>query len=347
MLQATIEAQAHADGPRIIKTYDYTNQDGEVVYQVCRLDPKDFRQRRPDGNGGWIWNLNGVRRVLYRLPEPLKLPHAGAFICEGEKDSDNVAALGYCATTVASGDWKNIDVSALADRDMFILADADKAGDKKALAAANKLKATSIRIVLMPDGAKDVSDWLDGDPTRADRLLEVCVDTPLWKHVTDTVPNEHRGVGEGEECRERDEPREDVGAKAPVGVIGVSLDDFLAHMPTHTYIFRPTRDMWPASSVNVRMGYIPVVDNTGQPILDANGEQKRVPAARWLDKHRPEDGLWRVYDRRQVIYAKSALPVRDRCLAAQRLQANNIKNEGDAAARSVVSMMSVVFYLFP
>src|SRR6266566_4173798 len=52
----------------IIDSYDYTDANGTLLYQVCRFFPKDFRQRRPDGVGGWEWNLNGVRRVLYHLP---------------------------------------------------------------------------------------------------------------------------------------------------------------------------------------------------------------------------------------------------------------------------------------
>jgi hypothetical protein len=34
---------------RIVKTYDYTDVDGSLIFQVCRYEPKDFRQRRPDG----------------------------------------------------------------------------------------------------------------------------------------------------------------------------------------------------------------------------------------------------------------------------------------------------------
>jgi hypothetical protein len=45
-----------------------------LLYQVVRFAPKDFRQRRPDGPGGWTWNLKGVRRVLYRLFELLHEP---------------------------------------------------------------------------------------------------------------------------------------------------------------------------------------------------------------------------------------------------------------------------------
>jgi DNA primase len=104
-------------------------------------------------------------------------------VCEGEKDADRVASLGHCATTVASGKWSAADVSALAGRDIFILEDDDEAGRQKAIAAANALHsvADTIRIIRMPDGANDVSDWLDADPSRADRLVDICVDAPLWE----------------------------------------------------------------------------------------------------------------------------------------------------------------------
>jgi putative DNA primase/helicase len=55
----------------IVATYDYHDERGEVLYQAVRFKPKDFRQRRPDGNGGWVWSMRDVRRVLYQLPELL------------------------------------------------------------------------------------------------------------------------------------------------------------------------------------------------------------------------------------------------------------------------------------
>ena len=121
---------------KIVAEYDYADENGTLLYQVVRNDPKDFRQRRPDGNGGWIWNLDGVRRVPYRLSEVLQYPDATVFFCEGEKDADRVASLGHCATTVASGKWSDDCVKALAGRDIIILQDNDDAGAKKALAAA-------------------------------------------------------------------------------------------------------------------------------------------------------------------------------------------------------------------
>src|SRR5262245_51520976 len=110
----------------IVAAYDYTDKDGTLLYQNCRLEPKDFRQRRPNGNGGWHWKLE-ERRVLYRWPELLKYPDATVFLCEGEKDADRVAALGHCATTVASGKWTGECIQALTGRDIWILEDNDDA----------------------------------------------------------------------------------------------------------------------------------------------------------------------------------------------------------------------------
>ena len=38
------------------------------------------------------------------------------------------------------------------------------------------------------------------------------------------------------------------GPKTNAGENGVGLTDFYSYMPTHQYIFTPTREMWPAST---------------------------------------------------------------------------------------------------
>jgi hypothetical protein len=176
---------AASSGPqgRVDATYDYRDESGGLLYQVIRLKPKDFRQRRPDGSGGWIWKLGDVRRVPYRLAEILQFRDATVFVCEGEKDADRVASLGHCATTVASGKWTDTCVQALAGRDIIVLQDNDGAGEKKALEAAQALHsvAQTIRIVLLPDlpPGGDVSDWLDANPERdGDKLARICMDVP-------------------------------------------------------------------------------------------------------------------------------------------------------------------------
>jgi hypothetical protein len=172
-----------------------------VLYQVCRFDPKDFRQRRPDGKGGWIWDA-GEKRVPYRLGDLLKHPYATVFVCEGEKDADRVAELGHCATTAASGKWTADCVQALADRDVFVMEDNDAPGREKAgsVAAALNGIAKTVRIVRLPDLPEkgDVSDWLDADQRNAERLVDICIATPFWKPETakEASASDIPGLGE-------------------------------------------------------------------------------------------------------------------------------------------------------
>jgi hypothetical protein len=72
---------------------------------------------------------------------------------------------------------------------------------------------------------------------------------------------------------------------------GVSLDDFRAFMPTHSYVFVPTREMWPAASINERLSPVPLFDKEGQPVLDKNGAQKKIRPSAWLDKNRPVEQM--------------------------------------------------------
>ena len=89
-LVAVVAGQRPDGNKRIVAKYDYTDAAGALLYQVLRLEPKSFRQRRPDGNGGWTWELD-ERRVPYQWPELLKYPDGTVFVCEGEKDADRVA----------------------------------------------------------------------------------------------------------------------------------------------------------------------------------------------------------------------------------------------------------------
>lgn len=74
---------------------------------------------------------------------------------------------------------------------------------------------------------------------------------------------------------------------------GVQLDDFRAYMPSHSYIFMPSGEMWPATSVNSRIPPIPLTDRKGEPVLDKKGEQVEQAANQWLDQNRPvEQVTW-------------------------------------------------------
>jgi hypothetical protein len=85
----------------IDKTYDYLDEAGQLLFQVVRFEPKGFSQRRPDGKGGWIYNLEGVQRVPYRLPELIEAlaNDRPVFVVEGEKDCDARLRPGNVAST--------------------------------------------------------------------------------------------------------------------------------------------------------------------------------------------------------------------------------------------------------
>jgi hypothetical protein len=72
---------------------------------------------------------------------------------------------------------------------------------------------------------------------------------------------------------------------------GVSLDDFHAYMPAHSYIYAPTSEPWPAASINARVPPIPLLDRYGKPELGKDGKQKMLPASTWLDQNRPVEQM--------------------------------------------------------
>jgi hypothetical protein len=67
---------------------------------------------------------------------------------------------------------------------------------------------------------------------------------------------------------------------------GVTLDDFLAYMPDHDYIYKPTGDSWPGASVNAKIAPVPLLDANGNPKLKRDGSERRMQASAWLDRHR-------------------------------------------------------------
>lgn len=159
---------------RIVATYDYTDAEGRLLYQVVRYEPKDFRQRRPDGNGSWVWSIRGLQTILYRQDDILKAiaNRDVIFVVEGEKDCDALWDIGLVATTnpMGSGKWSDRYSDTLQGADIVIIPDNDEPGHKHALRVAASCygKATRIRILELPEDFKDVSDWLQAGHTRED-----------------------------------------------------------------------------------------------------------------------------------------------------------------------------------
>ena len=72
---------------------------------------------------------------------------------------------------------------------------------------------------------------------------------------------------------------------------GVTLDDFVAYMPMHAYIFTPCREFWAGASVNARLPRVPVLDRHGLPLLNALGKPITIAPTLWLDKNRPVEQM--------------------------------------------------------
>jgi putative DNA primase/helicase len=169
---------------RIAAVYPYHRADGTLLFEVVRYEPKDFRQRRPDGAGGWLWNLHGIEPVLYHLPQLLS-SHDKVVLVEGEKDADRLRECGLIATTspMGAGKWHDGYTATLAGREVVILPDDDDPGRAHAQKVAAQLHAAgcTVQVVTLsglPEHG-DVSDWLDLGFT-VDDLIELIHETPVW-----------------------------------------------------------------------------------------------------------------------------------------------------------------------
>ena len=173
-------------------TYNYDDEQGHMLYQVVRYDPKSFRQRRPDGNGGWIWNLNDVPRVLYRLPGLIEAIACDrpVVIVEGEKDVDNLRKRDIPATCNSGGasKWRDEFAKRFTGANVIIIPDNDASGRAHAEQVAASIAPVARRVRVLhialhwPECPEkgDISDWLaaGGTPEAFWNLIE---QTPDWR----------------------------------------------------------------------------------------------------------------------------------------------------------------------
>lgn len=165
---------------RNVAEYDYTDERGALLYQVVRYAPKDFKQRRPDGRGGWIWK-KGPRQVLYRLPEVLEAPIV--FVVEGEKDVETLREYGFVATTNAGGadaPWLPSFTQTLVGREVIVIPDNDEAGWLRAKRIVRALRghAAVLRLLPLPAEYKDISEWFDAGHSELG-LIAMLEETPV------------------------------------------------------------------------------------------------------------------------------------------------------------------------
>jgi hypothetical protein len=236
---------------RIVATFPYTDEAGEVLFEVVKYDPKSFKQRRPDGRGGWIWNVDGVCPIPYRLPELIEAVANERVVAvpEGEKDCNKLWDIGIAATTNAggAGKWKAELNGHFRGADVVLIPHNDEAGRKHAPMVAAQLKSVAKRVRIlelwrhwpaMPVKG-DVNDWLEKGGGTREKLDALIAAAPEY-------------VAESES-------------------LAAKLDDFCAYLPQHAYVYLPTRELWPASSVDAKLGKV----------------GGKTWASKWLDQNRP------------------------------------------------------------
>jgi putative DNA primase/helicase len=191
-------------GPPILRTFPYHDENNVLLFEVVRFDVTDpdarFKQRRPDGKGGWIWDLEGVPRPLplYRLPELIAAVKAGqrVFVTEGERDVHSAIARGYAGTTMCGGvgKWRKEHDEFFRGADVVIVSDNDpqlkdpKTGELKfhpdgrpvlpgqdhAAKLAKRLVKVAARVRTIMFEVKDLTAWVEAGGTREqlDALIE-------------------------------------------------------------------------------------------------------------------------------------------------------------------------------
>jgi hypothetical protein len=187
------KSNGHGKARTVAAVYDYVDEQGELLFQVVRFEPKGFSQRRPDGKGGWIWSLDGLRPVPYRLCELSEAiaTEKTVFICEGEKAVHALLLLGVPATCSpgGAGKWRDEYCQHLTGADVVILPDNDEPGEQHCNAVAKSLASVAARVRVLrlrglpPKG--DPYDWVTAGGTAEQ----------FWRRVeTDAVEGNRSAV---------------------------------------------------------------------------------------------------------------------------------------------------------
>lgn len=179
---------------KIVATYPYEDESGTLLFEVVRFEPKGFAQRRPDGNGGHVWDLKGVRRVPYHLPQLDAAVEDGkrAWIVEGEKDVHALEAAGEVATCNpgGAGKWRGEYAKWLKDAEVVIVADADPPGRDHARKVARSLHGVAASVeVVEPAEGKDAADHLS-----AGRRIDEFVAVELGDDAPEPAPGAEGGL---------------------------------------------------------------------------------------------------------------------------------------------------------
>ena len=181
--EPTKKKEPKAPKGKIIAIFDYKDESGTLIYQVCRLQPKSFRQRRPDPRNpdSFIWNMEGVIPIPYHINNVID--NKTIYITEGEgKCDDFINSFDLPATTFVGGAgkfWSEV-LPYFNGKHIILLPDNDDPGKEHMTRLAGEFvkTAASVKILELPglEPKGDVSDFISAGGTK-EALLDLCKKT--------------------------------------------------------------------------------------------------------------------------------------------------------------------------
>ncbi len=270
--------------------HQYPDENGQLLFETVRFEPlnkpKVFRARQSPEQKPW--SVDGVRRVLFRLDElvaDIALNHV-VFVVEGEKDVNTLRGHGIPATTNPFGavsdkkqqngsGWLQSYSETLRGADVVVCGDNDEPGREHVRIVARELYGTAGRLRVLDlakfwpeiEESDDISDWFAAGHSPEG----------LWR-IVESLPDYENSKEAAEHAAEQTQQGDDDSATTDSSLwtgCGVTLEDFYAYMPMgNSYIFAPTGEMWPGSSIDAR------IPKFG-----------KVPASKWLSQNRPVEQI--------------------------------------------------------
>jgi DNA polymerase bacteriophage-type len=211
------QAYPHGEQEEGNKTATFVYQDaaGRPYLQVRKFErvvngkrSKSFPQYHQE-NGRWVKDAPKGPRIPYRLPQLIAAPLTEpVVITEGEKDADNVAALGLITTTNPEGakQWQpELNGWFVGRQRIYITEDNDEDGRAHTAKITNALRdvVPEIYVIAFPEleEKQDVSDWLELGHTQEELLARAKKVAPhpgyTLVRASDVVPRKLDWLWEG------------------------------------------------------------------------------------------------------------------------------------------------------
>ena len=178
----------------ILATYDYTDEEGNLLFQVVRFYPKDFRQRRPAADGEWEWSLGRYAAGALPLARGAKGGRGRSAGVRGRRREGrpHPRSLGTRRHLQpgGAGKWPRECSEGLRGAHVIVIPDNDDAGHQHAELVTGALAGIALDVMVLKlpglDAKGDVTDWVRSGGT-LEKLKELVTRPPLPEGVINLI----------------------------------------------------------------------------------------------------------------------------------------------------------------